>query len=193
MTHSYFVIALLAGLLVLGTAVSISDYKFRRIPNQYLIYALYYWLLIYLGMLVFLPIKLVGMGLFMSLLGMAFSGVFFYVPYMLKQVGAGDVKLAMVFGFFLTFKGAILSVLVGAMMGGVWALALAWKHGGLGHLWYNIKFMLRSAYLSGFKEMGWDLKSEGVIAMPYGVALSLGAMLIALEQMWVHYQKIIAV
>jgi prepilin peptidase CpaA len=58
-------------------------------------------------------------------------------------------------------------------------------------MWYNMKYMAKSMYLSGFKEMSWDLRSEGAVTMPYGVALSAGAALIALQQMQIQYEKLI--
>lgn len=189
MSFELFVIALLAGVIVLSALVAVHDYRFRRIPNRYLAWATAYALTIYLGMGFFLPLATVFKGFLYGLLGAVAGGVFFYMPYKLRQVGAGDVKLVMVFGLFLGFKGVILSILLGAMVGGVWALMLAWRHGGIGHLWYNMKYMARSMYLSGFKDMSWDLRSEGAIAMPYGVALAAGAIMIATEQLMLHYQR----
>lgn len=182
------IIALLFGLVFISILVSISDYRYRRIPNQYLVWGSVYALAIYVLMFTLLPFATVIRGFLMSLLGVIASGMFFYLPYKYRQVGAGDVKLAMVFGLFLGFKGSILAILLGAMVGGVWALALAWKHGGIGHMWYNIQFMAKSMYLSGFKEMNWDLRSDGAIAMPYGVALCIGATLIAIQQLLIQLE-----
>ncbi len=190
MSFEFFIVALLTGLIILSALVAVHDYRFRRIPNRYLFWATTYAMCVYVSMLFFLPFNIVLKGFLYSLLGTLTAGLFFYMPYKLKQVGAGDVKLVMVFGLFLGFKGVILAILLGAMVGGVWALTLAWHHGGLSHLWYNMKFMARSMYLSGFKEMNWDLRSEGAIAMPYGVALSAGAIMIATEQLLMHIQRI---
>lgn len=192
MVFSHFVLLLLGGVIVLSLMVAVKDYQYRRIPNLYLLYAVVYWLVIFIGMFITLPALEVVRGLILSLIGMVLGGLFFYMPYKLKQVGAGDVKLVMVLGLYLGMRGVILAVLIGAMLGGVWALGLAWKHGGLKHLCYNLKFMARSAYLSGFQQLGWDLKSEGAIAMPYGVVLSAGAILVALEQVQLHVSKLVA-
>lgn len=191
MVFSHFVVLLLTGLLTLCAFVSFSDYKYRRIPNKYLLIASCYALFIFFTMLFYLPVDQVFKGFLMSILGIIIGGLFLYPAYMLKQVGAGDVKLMMVFGLFMGPKGTILTILIGAMIGGVWALALAWKHGGLKHMWYNMKFMAKSAYLSGFQDMGWDLKSEKAIKMPYGVALSAGAAVIAIEQLNLQYHKLV--
>lgn len=190
---SHFVLALLFGLTLLCVAVSISDYQTRRIPNKYLLAALGYFVMVFVAMGIYLPVASVLRGLVMNLFGLVLGAMFLLPGYYSKQVAAGDVKLAMVIGLFLGPKGAILSVLIGAIVGGVWALALAWRIQGLSHLWYNLKFMARSVYLSGFQEMGWDLRSDGAIKMPYGVALSAGAIVIALEQSLIHYQKLQAI
>jgi len=188
---SYFIIALLSGLIVLSVAVSISDFRVRRIPNQYLLYALIYALFIFIAMALELPFKGVAKGFLFSIFGFLIGGLFLLPPYMLKQVAAGDVKLMMVFGFYLGPKGIIFALLNGAVVGGIWALVLAWQLGGLSHMVYNLKFMARSAYLTGFKEMGWDLRSEKAIKMPYGVALSIGAIIVAVWQIYIQVHKII--
>lgn len=130
------------------------------------------------------------MGLLRGLMGFL-VGCFLLLPaYFIRQVAAGDVKLLMVFGFILGPKGVVLALLNGAIIGGIWALSIAWQQGGLGNVFYNIKFMARSAYLTGFKEMGWDLRNEKAIKMPYGVALSIGAALVAIWQIYIHVGKV---
>lgn len=191
MPFEYFIIALLVGVIVLSFFVSFYDFKYRRIPNKLLLTGLVYGVLVFVCMAFFIPLNIVFKGFLFGLIGLMAGGVFLYVPYKYKQVGAGDVKLVMVFGLLLGFKGVILSILVGAIIGGIWALGLAWRNGGLHHMWYNMKYMARSMYLSGFKEMSWDLRSEGAVTMPYGVALSTGAVLIALQQMQIQYEKLI--
>jgi prepilin peptidase CpaA len=190
---SYYIVALLTGLIVLSVAVSISDFKFRRIPNKYLLWGLVYAVLVFVAMTFTMPIKDVGKGFLFSFMGFLLGGVFLLPSYLLKQVAAGDVKLMMVFGFYLGPKGIIFALLNGALIGGIWALVLAWQLGGLGHMLYNLKFMARSAYLTGFKEMGWDLRSEKAIKMPYGVALSIGAILVAIWQLYIHIGRLLGV
>jgi prepilin peptidase CpaA len=190
MIFEYFIIALLCGVIALSLVVSVYDFKYRRIPNIALSIAIAYTLCVFILMIFFVSFSIAAKGFLYGLLGAMAAGVFLFLPYKYKQVGAGDVKLVIVFGLLLGFKGVMLSILFGAMFGGVWALGLAWWHGGLTHLWYNIKFMARSLYLSGFKEMSWDLRSEGAIAMPYGVALSAGAVLIASEQLLLHVNRL---
>lgn len=184
------VVGLLSVLLLLCAFVSVSDFKYRRIPNQYLLIAVASTLGLFVMASMVLPVALLIKAFFFGLLGALMGGTFLYIPYQLKQVGADDVKLVMVFGFLLGMKGVVLSILIGAMIGGIWALLLAYKFGGLSQMWHNMKFMARSVYLSGGKTMGWDLRSDGVITMPYGVALSMGASVIAIEQLTLHLTQV---
>lgn len=186
MTHTFFAYSMLSGLLVLAVLVSICDFRMRRIPNHLLIVAMAYAASLFLALGYLEGFQLISKGLVMSLLGMVLGWFFLFVPYRLRQVGAGDVKLLMVFGFFLGPLGVILALLNGAIIGGIWALVLSWRHGGLKKLWNNMVFMWRSAWLSGFKEMSWDLRSAGAVTMPYGVALSAGAALVAIWQIWIR-------
>ena len=140
----WFVVALLAGVILLSLLVAWQDLRTRRIPNTYLLWGVVYALSVFVVMAVFLPLGQVALGFLFAIMGILLGGVFLYVPYRYKQVGAGDVKLMMVYGLFLGPKGVILALLNGALVGGVWALILAWKHGGLGHMWYNMKFMAQS-------------------------------------------------
>lgn len=191
MSMSPFVVALLAGLILLSCMVAWQDFRTRRIPNNFLLWGTVYALAVFAAMAVFLPLGQVARGFLFSLLGVLLGGFFLYVPYRYKQVGAGDVKLMMVYGLFLGPKGVILALLNGALVGGVWALYLAWRIGGLGHLWYNLKFMARSVYLSGGKEMSWNLRSENALVMPYGVALAIGAISVAAWQLHLHLGRLL--
>ncbi len=189
----YFIIPLLLGVIVLAIFVCFSDFKYRRIPNKYLITSLVFAASIYFIVAFYMPFGAMARGFLMAVLGFVMGGLFLLPPYYLKQVGAGDVKLMMVFGFSLGPKGILLTLLNGAIVGGIWALILAWRLGGLSHMVYNLKFMARSAYLTGFKEMGWDLRSDKAIKMPYGVALSIGAISIAVWQLYIQYQRVMGI
>jgi prepilin peptidase CpaA len=185
-TNTVFAYSMLGGLLVLALLVSICDFRMRRIPNYLLAIAMAYAVGLFISLGYLEGFSLISRGLVMSLLGMALGWFFLILPYRLRQVGAGDVKLLMVFGFFLGPLGVILALLNGAIIGGIWALVLSWRHGGFKKLWDNMVFMWRSAWLSGFKEMSWDLRSAGAVTMPYGVALSAGAALVAIWQLWIR-------
>lgn len=186
----HYVLALLLGLISLSVSVSYTDLKYRKIPNKYLMIAMLYALCVFAAMTTALPIKDVAKGFLFSLAGV-FIGLLLLLPaYFLKQVAAGDVKFMMVIGFFLGPKGTILALLYGAIVGGIWALVLAWQIGGFNHMIYNLKFMARSAYLTGFKELGWDLRNTDAIKMPYGVALAAGATIVAVYQIYIRLEPL---
>lgn len=67
-------------------------------------------------------------GLGLSLLGAAVALGVLIVPFALRRLGGGDVKLAMVCGAFLGWRGALHVILLGAVVHGAIAMAtLAWK------------------------------------------------------------------
>ncbi|NOT15233.1 MAG: prepilin peptidase [Methylotenera sp.] len=187
MVNSSYVLLMLAGVIMLSIAVSLSDYQSRKIPNRYLLMAMAYAFCIIVYFSLAQGWLFFGMALRNGLFGMLIGFALLIPGYFLKQVAAGDVKLMMVFGFYLGPLGATLSLVIGAMIGGLWALAIAWRQGGLGNLFRNIKYMWNSMWLSGFKEMTWDLRSDGAIKMPYGVALSAGAVLVSSWQLWIRF------
>lgn len=187
MVNSSYVLLMLIGVIVLSIAVSLSDYQTRKIPNRYLLIAMAY----ASSMMLYFAFEegwaFLGMAIRNGLFGVLIGFALLIPGYFLKQVAAGDVKLMMVFGFFLGPLGATLALVFGAMIGGLWALVIAWQQGGLGNLFRNIKYMWNSMWLSGFKEMTWDLRSDGALKMPYGVALGAGAIIVSAWQIWLHF------
>lgn len=174
---------LLCTVLALAVSVSYFDLRERRIPNKLLAAALCFGFGVYGWASAIAGIEVVSRGIMYGLLGVAIGTIVLLPAYALRQVGAGDVKLMMVFGFLLGPIGAAFTLLTGALIGGLWALWLSWRSAGIGQTFLNLKLMARSAYLSGLRNMEWDLRSAGAVHMPYGVALSSGALLVALWQL----------
>jgi prepilin peptidase CpaA len=101
-------LALLAGL---GAAVT-TDLWRHRIPNSLVLGCL-------LTALVLQSVAGSWLGLGTALLGAA-TGLICFLPfYMLRGMGAGDVKLLAVVGAFLGPKGALLAALAALIAGGV--------------------------------------------------------------------------
>lgn len=174
------------GLAFLSALVARSDYVSQRIPNRYLGWGLAYGLAVTVFFSFEQGAGFAARSLFMSLFGM-FIGFLMLLPgYVAKQVAAGDVKFMMVIGFFLGPKGAAVALLFGAMVGGAWAIWLAWRVGGLARVWHNMKFMWNSLWLSGLRDLSWDLGSDGAIKMPYGVALAAGCWIVIVWQLSVN-------
>lgn len=98
-----------------------SDLHSHRIPNK----------LIILGLLVALAFQLAAsatQGLWSGLLG-AVIGLACFMPfYAMRAMGAGDVKLMAVVGFFMSPMGALYAALFSLLAGGLGALVyLMWR------------------------------------------------------------------
>ena len=183
MITNHIAILLIAGVIVTGIIASFTDYRKQRIPNLLLACSLIYAISVWAYFIITASTDNAAMLVRVPLMGFLISGLIMMVPYKLRQVAAGDVKLAMVFGFYLGPIGNFVAILNAGILGGIWALWISWQQGGLDKLWMNLKTMAMSAYNTGFKDLQWDLDSDGAIIMPYGVVLSAGAILVALWQL----------
>lgn len=179
------VLLLVLGVFITAAIASWFDYQEQRIPNKLLIVSMVWFIAVFIyGQVITDWNNTIKTLLRFPLFGMCLVGLVMMIPYRLRQVAAGDVKLAMVFGLYLGPIGGMLTLLNAALFGGIWALWLSWRMGGLSRAFHNIKHMFQSAYTSGFQELGWDLDSDEAITMPYGIALSAGAVSIACWQLW---------
>ena len=109
-----------------------------------------------------------------------FLGLLVFMPfYLLRTLGAGDVKLIAVVGSFLgpgsEFFGAILGTL---LAGGVMALIMALRLGALGQMLRNIKGMLIGGLIDvSLKQMPvMDAGPKSVGKLPYAVAIATGTL-----------------
>lgn len=175
-------------IIALSLTTMVTDSRWRRIPN-------------------WLTFPAMGLGLFINALeggwdglwrgiGGLFLALSFTIPlFALGFVKAGDVKLIAAFG---SIKGigapptqsfALWAFLYGALVGGLWALATLVQARSLGVAWARMRGMLTSFVVGGTPRM--PAVSEGNEEndlrqpMPYGVALSLGALMaLACEWFW---------
>ena len=156
-------------LVVLGAAV--YDVRYRRIPN---------WLsmsgvLLGLGLNAFLYQGWPGVRLSLQGLGMGF-GVYFLL-YMVRAMGAGDVKLMAAVGAIIGWRDWFGTFLITAIIGGLMALILvAYKRRVQKTLW-NVSFILselksgRPAYM-GKEEL--DVRSPKALGLPHGAVIAVG-------------------
>lgn len=128
-------------LMALLVLAAVLDVKTGRIPNWLvfggIVYALAY--------NAFFPLYPRDIGILFGLAGLAVGLLAFLPLYLLRAMGAGDVKLMALVGAFIGSIATIASVLATLLAGGVLAAVLA----------------LRSRRLTGVK-------------MPYGVAIAVG-------------------
>lgn len=101
----------------LALFAAIWDITQRRIPNA----------LVLVGFALGFALQVQGAGLHGLLVGLggaALALAVYFVPFALRQVGGGDVKLAMVFGVFLGWKSTLWVILGGTALNGILALGL---------------------------------------------------------------------
>jgi prepilin peptidase CpaA len=158
---SYFVLILLVAV--------VWDIRFKRIPNWLtfpsMIVALSYYVI-------------VGgfQGLLFSLQGAAVGMAILMIPYFMRGMGAGDVKLVGVVGAFLGVGKVVLALLWTALVGGLYATILL--------IYYVCLKRIAQPYLSavcpykGFEEVLPSARTT--VKKPslcYGVAIAIGTML----------------
>jgi prepilin signal peptidase PulO-like enzyme (type II secretory pathway) len=114
----------LQAVLIWGMAIlTIVDYKLQLIPNRFLLLLAGLWILV-LAMFLFFDASSGFYVLAQSLLGGVIGAVIFGICYLLsrKQLGAGDVKLAIIMGLYLTPSNSIGAYLIGTILCCVYSL-----------------------------------------------------------------------
>ncbi len=163
------------GVFVLAALLLVAawgDIQRHRIPNSLIVTGLV--LAITLGA------WRAGFSGLLSAGGGFLLGLLIFLPfYLLRALGAGDVKLMAVVGGFLgpssQFLGAILGIF---LAGGVLALVLALRAGALGQMLRNIKGMLMGGMIDvSLKQMPvMDAGPQSVGKLPYAVAIAAGTL-----------------
>lgn len=176
------------GLLLLAAVW--TDVKEGRIPNQFVFSGLGLGILSNtalpegLGFASSLP---GGLGLWSALAGAA-TGLAVMLPmYLLRAMGAGDVKLMAMVGAFLGPEDVLGAVLGTFLAGGVLSLGYAWKIGALRRTLQNIWFILYSSMLRVVvgSPPALDDAPETAGKFPYAVAIAVGTLgYLAWKSVW---------
>lgn len=163
--------------LSLTFTAAVSDAVRRRIPN---------WVVLP-GMLLGVAANALipgGIGATAAAVGLAAGLLAFLPAYVLRLLGAGDVKLMAMVGSFLGATHLLGAILASFVAGGVLALAVAWRAGQLGHVTGNIRLilygMLMRVALPGSPTVA---PATPTVRMPYGIAIAAGTLLYLL---WVN-------
>lgn len=159
----------LIGLLL---AAAWSDCKTQRIPNL-LVFGGAVFGLIYNFM--FPPMRDVESLWALQGLG---TGLALLLPfYLLRAMGAGDVKLMAMAGAFLGYPTIIYAVLASFLAGGVLAVAYAIWKGVLGRMLVNLFTMFQVAALGAMGGIRPSFAMDSRVSvgkLPYGVAIAAG-------------------
>lgn len=157
-------------LLALLVAAAIYDVRYRRIPN---------WLTVSGVVVGFLINGLIGApegGLLFALQGLAAGFGMYMVLYVLRAMGAGDVKLMAAVGTLVGYQRWFGIFFVTAIVGGIMALLLVTVRGRLTKTIWNVGFILsemkhgRPAYV-GREEL--DVRSPRAVGLPHGAVIAV--------------------
>ncbi|WP_109481397.1 prepilin peptidase [Paraburkholderia sp. C35] len=162
--------------VALVVMAAIYDIHARRIPN---------WLVV-IGLVVGLAVQSALHGAMDGLqlwVGGALAGGAVLLPgYLLRMMGAGDVKLMAAVGCFCGASGAFETALVVCMVGGVWALVEMLRHKQMRAGLHNMAAVLMDVSMpSGDairdNETGKRTRRATTGTLPYGVAIAIGTTL----------------
>ena len=162
--------------IFLAGAACVTDILWRRVPNPLVIAGL--------GLGIGLNAWSWGFhGLLMSLVG-AVLGVALFLPFFaLGGMGAGDVKLLAALGSLLGPGDLVRTALVGALAGGLMALAVAAWQGRLLATFRGMGRLLAYWAAGGLRPSPeLNLGSSAALKIPYAVPVAAGAVLIVLSR-----------
>lgn len=161
-------------LILITTAVvavaAYFDIRWRRIPNWLTLAAV----LLGLALNWFLP---QGLGLGRAGIGIAVGFVMYFPLYLLKGMGAGDVKLAAGIGALVGGWNCLVIILIAACFSSVVGLMMAASKGRFRSTLINVGFIfseLAAFRLPHVTRKEVDIRYSDSIRMPHGVSLALG-------------------
>jgi prepilin peptidase CpaA len=162
-------------LFALLLAAAYSDVAFRRIPNR----------LTFGGLAAGLVVAVVQGGwggLGGAVLGAVCGFAMFFGLYLLRAMGAGDVKLMAAAGAFLGVPLVFAAALYSAVAGGLVLMVVALRARATRRVAANMGNLLQYWFHSGgIRKAEWlTLDSPGAVAIPYGLAIALGCAFVVL-------------
>ena len=169
-------------------AAAWTDYRVRRIPNAVCV-AMFVTGLLWHGTAIdgdglFASSLAGGLGLSASALG-ALAAFVGRVPlYLVRVLGAGDVKLATAIGAWVGWQALLPWALLVMIAGGV--LALAWMVNGRrrARVFFNLRLMATQTFIEGPRAAiaGFDQQAAADDRLPYAWAILGGTAAFALAQ-----------
>ena len=155
-------------LSALMLAAAVFDVRRRRIPNA----------LTVSGFVVAIALRFVagpGAGID-GLTGAVLAFVLCLPFFVLGVLGGGDAKLLMAVGAFMGPRDLLMAMLLIASIGGIIAVLDAARRGILLPVLYNCGDILKSWATLGRRGSNRSLATDGALAIPYGVAIAMGAL-----------------
>lgn len=151
-------------------AAAVYDWRFRRIPN---------WLNLS-GLILGLGLNLLyfqAHGATEASLGLLLAITIYMPLYLLRAMGAGDVKLMAAIGSIVGPGYWLHIFLATVIVGGVIAALAAFRKGRLRHTLWNVWFLIRE--LQGLRlpyraSPELDVRNKQALRLPHGVSIAAG-------------------
>lgn len=172
-------------LLLIVAAICVSDQRSRRIPNNLVLAGLAIALLFHTvapsGYGMFDRFAPGAIGLGRALLGAAICFVVFFALYLIRAMGAGDVKLMAMFGALFGPAQAFGFIVLVFLCGGALALIRLADAERRARLVSNMRLMFlhRLAGPAGDAEGGFDPVRDTADRMPFAIAIATAAVVLA--------------
>jgi prepilin peptidase CpaA len=167
----------LAALLL---AAVVTDLRSRRIPNRLVITGLALAIVVHATALMTGASPLAGPAWWSPVAGLLTAGLALMPLYLLRACGAGDVKLMAMAGAFLGAPAALRAVLFTLLAGGVLSIVFMLGRGVAAQAWDNLRFLTTDWLLrlrGGGQGIAFAPLATTAARLPYGVAISAGALL----------------
>jgi prepilin peptidase CpaA len=100
----------------------------------------------------------------------------YFLLYMVRAMGAGDVKLMAAVGAFMGPVELVGACLLIGLLGGVVALVEAIRRGALRNVLINVAYMVVRLVSPIRRELSPTLTSPAAMTIPYGVPIAIGAL-----------------
>lgn len=165
-------ILIIGTLLILLLIAMWQDTRHFRIPNK----LVYPGTVIGILLHVLLPEEMDGFGILTSLAGLGVGLIVLLPLYLLRAMGAGDIKLMAMVGAFVGPSGMLSVTLYVLLAGGILAMSAVLVKRKFSNLLDNLRimFMLRLARSSIASLTTPDTRPQSVGKLPYGVAIAAG-------------------
>lgn len=161
-----------AVLLTLLVTAAVIDVRRHRIPNWLTLSGAAFGLL-YSAIVPFF----MQHGFLWSLGGLGIGFGLLFPFYLMRIMGAGDVKLMAMAGALLGVTGVLPAILISFIAGGVLALGYAIRHGRLRAMLSNVGHVLHLGSVAALSGMPVGVAREGWVSvgkMPFGLAIASG-------------------
>jgi prepilin peptidase CpaA len=178
---TFLPVATQAILVLVVCLAAIYDLRYRRIPN---------WLVL-TGLVLGLAVNTFlfeWAGLARALLGIGLAFLIYFPLYLLRGMGAGDVKLMAAVGAIVGWEDWLGIFFVTSIVGGIAAMALLAGRSQLRRGFANAGYLVvqllsfRAPYA---RREELDIKSEKSVKLPHGMTIALGALLF-LGAVWIR-------